>query len=118
MLSMHIGIHRYRTVLYSVTLYSTSSNNVDLLNNCAIALRNHQLHTELSLWRLIFLPLVFFVSRKFWSFSPLAKARGGKVAQPGRYPKPVKIGPRTTVWRAEDIRAFIENAGKEGEGHD
>ena len=25
-----------------------------------------------------------------------------------------KIGPRTTVWRAEDIRAFIENAGKEG----
>lgn len=29
----------------------------------------------------------------------------------GRYPKPVKLGPRTTVWRAEDIRALIENTG-------
>ena len=30
----------------------------------------------------------------------------------GRYPKPVKLGPRTTVWRAEDIAAFIESLGK------
>jgi len=28
----------------------------------------------------------------------------------GRYPKPVKLGPRTTAWRVEDIRAFIANA--------
>lgn len=26
----------------------------------------------------------------------------------GRFPKPIRLGPRTTVWRAEDIRAFIE----------
>ena len=26
----------------------------------------------------------------------------------GRFPKPLKLGPRTTVWRAEDIRALIE----------
>ncbi len=72
---MHIGIHRYRTVLYSFTLYSTSSNNVDLLNSViAVGLRNHQLHTELSLWRLIFLLLVFFVSRKFWNFFPISKS--------------------------------------------
>ena len=25
----------------------------------------------------------------------------------GRYPKPVKIGPRTTAWRAEDIKALL-----------
>ncbi|WP_341678385.1 AlpA family phage regulatory protein [Niveibacterium sp. SC-1] len=25
----------------------------------------------------------------------------------GRYPKPVKLGPRTTAWRIEDIRALI-----------
>ena len=30
----------------------------------------------------------------------------------------VKLGPRTTVWRAEDIRAFIENAGREQEDHE
>jgi len=27
----------------------------------------------------------------------------------GRYPKPVKLGLRTTAWRVEDIRAFIAN---------
>ena len=37
------------------------------------------------------------------------------VTRTGRYPKPVKLGPRTTVWRAEDIRAFIENAGKDND---
>lgn len=25
----------------------------------------------------------------------------------GRYPKPVKLGPRTTAWRVEAIRALI-----------
>ena len=25
-----------------------------------------------------------------------------------RFPKPTKLGPRTTVWRVEDIRALIE----------
>jgi prophage regulatory protein len=26
----------------------------------------------------------------------------------GRYPAPVKIGPRTTAWRIRDIRALLE----------
>lgn len=26
----------------------------------------------------------------------------------GRYPKPVKLGPRITAWRAEDIWALLE----------
>lgn len=26
----------------------------------------------------------------------------------GRFPKPVKLGPRTTAWRVDDIRALIE----------
>ena len=30
----------------------------------------------------------------------------------GIYPKPVKLGPRTTVWRVEDIRALINQAGE------
>ena len=32
----------------------------------------------------------------------------------GRFPQPIKIGPSTTVWKAEDIDAFIENLGKQG----
>ncbi|MBS0213193.1 MAG: AlpA family phage regulatory protein [Proteobacteria bacterium] len=31
----------------------------------------------------------------------------------GRFPKPVKLGPRTTAWRVEDIRALID-AGSQG----
>ena len=27
----------------------------------------------------------------------------------GRYPAPVKLGPRITAWRVEDIRALIEH---------
>lgn len=26
----------------------------------------------------------------------------------GRFPKPIKLGPKITVWRAEDIRALID----------
>jgi predicted DNA-binding transcriptional regulator AlpA len=26
----------------------------------------------------------------------------------GRFPKPLKLGPRITVWRAEEIRDFID----------
>ena len=36
----------------------------------------------------------------------------------GRFPQPIKIGPRTTVWKAEDIDAFIENLGKQGAGNE
>jgi len=28
--------------------------------------------------------------------------------QQGRFPRPVKLGPRVTAWRVEDIRSFIE----------
>lgn len=29
----------------------------------------------------------------------------------GRFPSPVKLGPRTTAWRVEDIRKLIEKVG-------
>lgn len=29
----------------------------------------------------------------------------------GKYPKPVKLGERTTAWRVEDIRALIVSLG-------
>lgn len=30
----------------------------------------------------------------------------------GRFPKPVKLGPRVTVWRVEDIRALLNKSRK------
>lgn len=47
----------------------------------------------------------------------ISKSAWWKGCATGRYPKPVKIVPSTTVWRSEDIRAFIERVGKAGEDH-
>lgn len=49
---------------------------------------------------------------------PISKSAWWEGCRTGRYPKPVKLGPRTTVWRAEDIKAFIDEisrqSGQEG----
>ncbi|WP_417542251.1 helix-turn-helix transcriptional regulator [Methylophaga thalassica] len=31
----------------------------------------------------------------------------------GRFPKPLSLGGRTTVWRVEDVRAFIDSVNSE-----
>lgn len=38
---------------------------------------------------------------------PVCKSQWWAGIKTGRYPKPVKLGPRTTAWRVEDIRALI-----------
>jgi prophage regulatory protein len=43
---------------------------------------------------------------------PVSKSTWWAGVKTGRFPKPVRNG-RCTFWRAEDIRAFIEAAGKE-----
>ena len=40
---------------------------------------------------------------------PVSKSTWWAGVKDGRFPKPVKLGPRITVWRAEDINALIEN---------
>ena len=42
---------------------------------------------------------------------PVGKSTWWQGIKDGRFPKPVKLGPRTTAWRVEDIRALIENMG-------
>ena len=42
---------------------------------------------------------------------PISKSAWWEGCRTGRFPRPVKLGPRTTVWRAEDIAAFINRAG-------
>ena len=39
---------------------------------------------------------------------PVSKSSWWLGVRQGRYPAPLKLGPRTTVWRVEDIRALIE----------
>ena len=45
---------------------------------------------------------------------PIGKSSWWRGCQTGRYPKPVKLGPRTTVWRAEDIAALVQSLGNQG----
>ncbi|WP_284694748.1 AlpA family phage regulatory protein [Geomonas sp. Red32] len=41
---------------------------------------------------------------------PISKSSWWAGVAAGRFPKPVKLGPRTTVWRSEDILALFEHA--------
>ena len=43
---------------------------------------------------------------------PVGKSSWWRGVKDGRYPKPVKIAPRTTAWRAEDIAALMASLGK------
>jgi len=39
---------------------------------------------------------------------PISKSTWWEGVRTGRFPKPVKLGLRVTVWRVEDIRALID----------
>jgi prophage regulatory protein len=39
---------------------------------------------------------------------PVSKSTWWQGVKDGRFPKPVKLGKGTTVWRAEEIRALYE----------
>lgn len=43
---------------------------------------------------------------------PVSKSSWWAGVKEGRFPKSVKLGPRTTAWRVEDIRALIELGGE------
>jgi predicted DNA-binding transcriptional regulator AlpA len=46
---------------------------------------------------------------------PVSRSTWWAGCKTGRFPKPVKLGPRTTAWRAEDIAALLEQLGQEGQ---
>ena len=39
---------------------------------------------------------------------PVSKSTWWEGVKSGRFPKPLKLGPRITAWRVEDIRRLIE----------
>jgi predicted DNA-binding transcriptional regulator AlpA len=43
---------------------------------------------------------------------PIKKSSWWQGVKDGRYPQPVKLGPRTTAWRADDIRALVDRLGR------
>ncbi|OAI16560.1 transcriptional regulator [Methylomonas lenta] len=53
------------------------------------------------------------VSQIVPSIIPVSKSSWWAGVKAGKYPQPLKLGPRTTVWRAEDIRSLITTVGAE-----
>ncbi|MCU7876789.1 MAG: AlpA family phage regulatory protein [Candidatus Thiodiazotropha sp. (ex Lucinoma borealis)] len=43
---------------------------------------------------------------------PVSRSTWWNGVKDGRFPKPVKLGPRTTAWRVEDIRILIDSTSK------
>jgi len=39
---------------------------------------------------------------------PVGRSSWWAGVKAGKYPAPIKLGPRTSVWKVEDIRALIE----------
>ena len=43
------------------------------------------------------------------AFIPVGKSSWWRGVKEGRYPKPVKIAPRTSAWKAQDIAALVDS---------
>ena len=59
-----------------------------------------------------------------YSLIPVSKSTWWAGVKSGRYPSPIKLGPRITAWRVEDIRrlisdsnSFQNNSGTDTEGY-
>jgi prophage regulatory protein len=61
-----------------------------------------------------FLRLNFIIAPK--GPIPVGRSTWWAGVRSGRFPKPVKLGPRTTAWRARDIRSLIEQLGADEQG--
>ena len=46
---------------------------------------------------------------------PISKSAWWEGCKTGRFPKPVKLGLRTTAWKAEDIAALVKQLGGEAQ---
>jgi predicted DNA-binding transcriptional regulator AlpA len=48
-------------------------------------------------------------------FIPYKQAAWYAGVKSGRFPKPVRLGPRAVAWRVEDIRKLIEDLGRQAD---
>jgi prophage regulatory protein len=45
---------------------------------------------------------------------PVSKSTWWAGVKDGRFPQPLKLGPRITVWRVEDLRALLDTGVRAG----
>lgn len=46
---------------------------------------------------------------------PVSKSGWWQGCKSGRFPRPIKLGPRTSAWKASDIAALVKRLNEEGE---
>jgi predicted DNA-binding transcriptional regulator AlpA len=64
-------------------------------------------------------PTGFLRLKQVLALVPISKSAWWDGCKTGRFPKPVKLGPRTTAWKAEDIAALVKSLGGQEAGeHD
>ncbi len=69
-------------------------------------------HTSIPTYGFLRLPQIL-------ALIPISKSSWWAGCKDGRFPKPLKLSARTTVWRAEEIAAFIESIGNfQGRDHE
>lgn len=56
----------------------------------------------------------FLRLKQILMFLPIGKSTWWDGVRTGRFPQPVKLGPRTTAWRAEDIYALFVRLAASG----
>ena len=44
---------------------------------------------------------------------PISKSAWWQGCKEGRFPKPIKLGPRTSAWRSSDIAALVEQISQQ-----
>ena len=54
----------------------------------------------------------FMRLKQVLKFIPVSRSRFWQGIKEGRYPAGVKLAPRTTAWRCEDIRKLISDLGR------
>ena len=47
---------------------------------------------------------------------PIGKSSWWAGVKSGKYPQPVKLGPKTTAWKVSSIRKLIEDLSQKSEG--
>jgi predicted DNA-binding transcriptional regulator AlpA len=45
-----------------------------------------------------------------FGYLPISKAAWWKGVSEGKYPQPIKLGPKTTCWRESDIMSLIQRS--------
>lgn len=50
----------------------------------------------------------FLRIKQVLKFIPVSRSHWWQGVKEGRYPKPLKLSARVTVWKAEDIRALLK----------